>query len=458
MKSGNISPDSGIDNKSPEVRAAIKFEAAGPQEHDVPLPMRPTAPPSGFYGFSDMMMLADQNAPHGSAIQGIRSLDELLERDRLREEDGFPRKIRVGRLVKPGRGGKDKVVIVPTTVEEKFMHDQNFASKEGQSEEGGSGEGDEGEVIGEQPVHQTEGGGKGGAGQGEGGSHEIESSAYDLGKILTEKFELPNLKDKGKRRSLSRYTYDLTDRHRGTGQLLDKKATIRRVLETNLHLGNIPDVTAIDPTKLLVAPSDKVYRTFSKEKDWESQAMVFFVRDYSGSMAGIPTELVVSQHVMIYAWLNYQYERHIETRFILHDTEAQEVEDFYTYASSTVAGGTEIAAAYRLVNTIVSEEGLAKDYNIYVFHGTDGDDWDSNGEKTVPELETMLSYANRVGITVASRSSGGSIKTTVEKYLDASKLLENRAKELRLDVVPQDAEEKRLIEGIKHIISMAIGG
>ena len=36
----------------------------------------------------------------------------------------------------------------------------------------------------------------------------MESSAYELGRILTEQFELPNLKDKGKKRSLTRYTYD----------------------------------------------------------------------------------------------------------------------------------------------------------------------------------------------------------------------------------------------------------
>ncbi|MDZ7598265.1 MAG: hypothetical protein U5J82_08260 [Desulfobacterales bacterium] len=82
------------------------------------------------------------------------------------------------------------------------------------------------------------GGGAGtGPGQGEGGTHELESSAYDLGRILTEKFELPNLKDKGKKRSLTRYTYDLTDRHRGFGQLLDKKATLRRILRTNIAPG-----------------------------------------------------------------------------------------------------------------------------------------------------------------------------------------------------------------------------
>ena len=53
------------------------------------------------------------------------TLDELLERDRKREEDGFNRKIRIGRIVKPGTGGKEKIIIVPTTVEEKFIHDSS---------------------------------------------------------------------------------------------------------------------------------------------------------------------------------------------------------------------------------------------------------------------------------------------------------------------------------------------
>jgi uncharacterized sporulation protein YeaH/YhbH (DUF444 family) len=72
----------------------------------------------------------------------------------------------------------------------------------------------------------------------------------------------------------------------------------------------------------------------SKEKDFESQAVVFFLRDYSGSMAGKATELVVTQHVLIYSWLLYQYANQVESRLSLHDTEAKEVEDFYTYYNS----------------------------------------------------------------------------------------------------------------------------
>ncbi|HYA13670.1 MAG TPA: DUF444 family protein [Syntrophales bacterium] len=386
-------------------------------------------------------------------IHSVGSIGELLERDKLREKDGFPRKIRIGRLVRPGRSGKEKIILVPTTVEEKFIHDNRGVEPRKGETSGGSGDGKEGEVIGEEPVHGASDSGSGGAGQGEGSSHEIESSAYDLGRILTEKFELPNLKDKGKKRSFSRYTYDLTDKHRGAGQVLDKKATLKKIIETNINLNNIPDVQDIDPAQLLVSPEDRIYRIFSKEKEYESQAMVFFIRDYSGSMAGKPTEVVVTQHVLIYSWLLYQYDRQVETRFILHDSEAKEVNDFYTYYNSAVAGGTRVESAYRLVNEIVAAGNLARDYNIYVFHGTDGDDWDADGSQTVPELKKILTYASRIGITVAERTGDETGNTSVEQYVRKSNVLEDYPRQIRLDTVDESAGEDRLIEGIRKLLS-----
>ena len=436
-----------------EQEAKIRRELEAGGSHEVPDPRAGLeAFGRDIYAYHDLDVLQRLVAMQGSAGANIRSIDELLDRDRQREQDGFPRKISVGRLIKPGKRGKEKVVIVPTTVEEKLLHDTSFRSEEERSH-GGSGEGEEGEVIGEQPVREEEQPGAAGPGQGEGGPHEMESNAYDLGRILTEKFKLPNLKDKGKKRSLTRYTYDLTDLHRGFGQLLDKKATLRKILETNLHLGNIPDVGHIDPSRFLVAPDDKVYRVLSPEKDYESQALVFFLRDYSGSMEGPSTVLVVSQHVMIYSWLVYQYAMQVETRFILHDTQAKEVPDFYTYYNSKVAGGTQVSSAYTLVNEIVERENLARDYNIYVFHGTDGDDWDHDGTQCIPQLKKMLSYANRVGITIAQHAHEEGPRTEVEKYIRQSGLLEDKPKLLRLDAMREDADEPRLIEGIKTLIA-----
>jgi uncharacterized sporulation protein YeaH/YhbH (DUF444 family) len=407
--------------------------------------------PGTVYAFDDLFFLQAMPRPRSPYLACLYSLDELLERDKQREGDGFPKKIRVGRLVKPGKGGKDRIVVVPTTVEEKLIHDSVRKPAEEEGGSGGAGEGEEGEVIGEQPVRDPDEGGGEGPGQGEGGRHEVESDAYDLGRILSEKFELPNLQDRGKKRSLTRYTYDLTDRHRGFGQILDKKATLRKIVETNINLGNVPDVDEMDTTRFLISPYDRIYRILSKEKDYESQAMVFFLRDYSGSMAGNPTQLIVTQHVLIYSWLLYQYEKQVESRFVLHDTEATEVQDFYTYYNSQVAGGTKIASAFHLVNEIVEKENLARDYNIYVFHGTDGDDWDTEGKEAIPEIRKMITYANRVGFTVVKQAVGR--ETEAERYLKKSGLPAEKPELIRLDAMGQDADETRLIEGIRRLIS-----
>jgi uncharacterized sporulation protein YeaH/YhbH (DUF444 family) len=444
LKANGLSPEQ-EEKILAEIRSSEDLQGDG----HAPLSASPIQP--SIYSFNDMAMLQNLTVEMGNYYAHIRTIDELLAKDRQRAKDGFPRKIKVGRMIKPGRGGKDKVIVVPTASEEKLIHDPSFSEQEEEEAGGGSGEGEEGEVIGEEPVRPSQQGSGAGPGQGEGEEHELESSAYDMGRILTEQFELPNLKDKGKKRSLTRYTYDLTDRHQGFGQFLDKKATLRKIVETNISLGNIPDVYDIDPVDFLISPKDMIYRILSREKDLESQAMVFFVRDYSGSMVGKTTELVVAQHVLIYSWLLYQYTNQVETRFILHDTNAKEVPDFYTYYNSKVAGGTQVSSAYKLVNTIIKEENLAQDYNIYIFHGTDGDDWDTEGREAIPQLKIMLGYANRVGITIAQHSPGSS--TEVEKYIKKSGLLEKSPELLRMDILDDDADESRLIEGIRQLIS-----
>ena len=169
-------------------------------------------------------------------------------------------------MSKPGRGGKNKIVVVPSTVEEKFVHDTRPQPQEEQeSSSGGSGDGEEGEVIGEESAHEAEGESGAGAGQGEPGEHEIESSAYDLGKILTEKFQLPNSRKREKAGTV-KYTYDLTDRAHGAGQIIDKKATLKKILETNINLERVSAEKPIDPTELLISPGDRCLQDIIKGK------------------------------------------------------------------------------------------------------------------------------------------------------------------------------------------------
>lgn len=425
-------------------RMLSEIEAGG----DHGLPAADPKPVPGLYGPANNDQSRFLNMrPEPDKSLNIRSIDDLLAHDKQRTNDGFPEKIRIGRLVKPGRSGQ-RVIVVPTTTEEKFIHDPEVSEEEEGA--GGQGKGEEGEIIGEQPIDQSEQGSGAGPGQGEETNHGIEQSAYELGRVLTEKFSLPHLQEKSKKRPSTRIKYDLTDRNRGFGQFLDKKASLRKIIETNISLGNI-DPENVDTEQLIVSPKDMIYRILSREKVFESPAMIFFVRDYSGSMTGKRTQIIVSQHVMIYAFLLYQYEHMAECRFILHDTSAKEVPDFFTYYNSKVAGGTQVSSGYKLVNEIAEKENLAQEYNIYVFHGTDGDDWDAEGKDAVPELKKMMSYVNRVGITVVNGNGDGS--TEVEKYVKKSNLLKEYPKLIRLDSMPENADEPRLIEGIKTILS-----
>lgn len=351
------------------------------------------------------------------------TIDDLLKRDELREKDGFRKRIKFRSIVV----GPGRIIAVPYVEQEKLIHGEfEPQSDEDDLEEvAGSGEGKVGDVIGQSRMR---GEGKGDDGQQpqpgqESGEHGFEQEAYQKGKELSEKFKLPNLRDKGKKIPTDEYTYDLTDRHEGSGQVLDKKATLRSIIMTNAILGRF-DKDCMDTSNLVVGPNDKVYRVLSKERVWKSKAVVFFARDYSGSMSGKPTEAIVSQHFMIYAWLTFQYEKLVVPRFFVHDTGAKEV-SAKEYFTLTASGGTFIPSVYQEITRTVESESLARDFNIYVFQGTDGDDSDG-GQIAIPEIEKILSYVNRMGVSVFKTSYYGDRETQFEAYIKKGGFLQRK--------------------------------
>ncbi|MBI2462709.1 MAG: DUF444 family protein [Candidatus Spechtbacteria bacterium] len=388
-----------------------------------------------------------------SPVMSLVSLDDLLQIDAQREKDGFPKKIKIRRtLAGPGR-----IIMVPYVEEEQLIHG-DFEPNEEEDDDFpdivGQGEGEVGDVIGYATLGDGEGDGdeEGDdprAGQGD-GNHGVESEAYELGKKLSEEFKLPNLKDKGKKVPTDEYIFDLTDRHPGSGQLLDKKATLLRIVRTNVALGRA-DVGNIDPAKLIVGPQDKIYRVLSRERVWKSQAIVFFLRDYSGSMMGEPTKAVVTQHLMIYAWLLFQYEGLVIPRFIVHDTGAKEVSAL-GYFRQSAGGGTLIASGYKKINEIVEGEGLARDYNIYVFQGTDGDDFD-DGTQAIPEIKKILGYVNRMGVSVMKGPWARDIDTRFEEYVKRANFIEQKDVFRIHKMSSRDVTDEENIEAIKVLIA-----
>ena len=107
-----------------------------------------------------------------------------------------------------------------------------------------------------------------------------------------------------------------------------------------------------------------------------------------------------------------------------------------------------------MAEKIIQEENLEKDYNIYIFYGTDGDDWDDDGKEYIEVLEKLVNISNRIGISIAKNSWSGSGKTNVEKNTDKSGLLQKKSGNIKLDSFSaEETNEKQLIESIKKLLN-----
>jgi len=244
---------------------------------------------------------------------------------------------------------------------------------------GGVGQG-EGEIG--QPIARGGKSGQAAAGDSPGGHIlEVDVSLEELAEMLGEELELPRIEPKGKKNVIStknKYT-GISDA--GPESLRHFKRTYKRALRRQIIMQNYnPDDPIIIPIR-----EDKRYRTWRRTEQPESNAVIFYMMDVSGSMGDEQKEIVRTEAFWIDTWLNYQYEN-IETRYIIHDAIAREV-DKDTFYHTRESGGTIISSAYKLADRLINEFYNPFDWNIYLFHFSDGDNW---GEIDTDECILLL--------------------------------------------------------------------
>jgi hypothetical protein len=118
---------------------------------------------------------------------------------------------------------------------------------------------------------------------------------------------------------------------------------------------------------------DMRYRSWKTEEEPVANAVIVYMMDVSGSMGDEQKEIVRIESFWIDAWLTKQYKG-IETRFIIHDAVAREV-DRDTFFRTRESGGTMISSAYKLCTQIIESDYPSSEWNIYPFHFSDGDNW-----------------------------------------------------------------------------------
>ena len=75
----------------------------------------------------------------------------------------------------------------------------------------------------------------------------------------------------------------------------------------------------------------------------------------------------------------------VAKRYIIHDAVAREVDE-HTFYHTRESGGTRISSAYNLANKIIDEQHPRMDWNIYVFHFSDGDNWGEDNRHCISPL------------------------------------------------------------------------
>ncbi|MCC6678344.1 MAG: DUF444 family protein [Phycisphaerales bacterium] len=244
----------------------------------------------------------------------------------------------------------------------------------------GMGEGEEGEAVGQQ------GSGKGQGGDQE-GQHllEVDVTLEELADILAEELRLPRIKPRGEHRITTIKDKYTGIRPIGPASLRHFKRTYREALKRQVAMGQYdPENPVIIPIK-----NDLRFRSWNEVKKPQSNALIVYMMDVSGSMGDEQKELVRLEAFWIDTWLRRNYEG-IESRYIVHDVRAAEV-DKKTFFSVREDGGTRISSAFQCCKELLESHYDPADWNIYLFHFSDGDNSsDADNRLCVKILDELL--------------------------------------------------------------------
>jgi hypothetical protein len=293
-----------------------------------------------------------------------------IVRGRIR--DNLKKYISHGEMI--GRKGKD-IVSIP------IPHIDIPRFRFGEKQSGGTGQGD-GEPG--DPVSGKEQEGQGGQGQAgkDPGEHalEVEITLDELAGILGEELALPDIENRGKSKIINAKDRYTGIRRVGPESLRHFKRTYREALKRMVASGTF------DPKRPVVVPvpDDKRFRSWKTQAEPVANAVIIYMMDVSGSMGDEQKEIVRMESFWIDTWLQSQY-RGLETRYIIHDAAAREV-DRDTFFRTRESGGTMISSAYKLCNQLIDDHYPVDEWNIYPFHFSDGDNWSMDDTSICVEL------------------------------------------------------------------------
>lgn len=152
---------------------------------------------------------------------------------------------------------------------------------------------------------------------------------------------------------------------------------------------------------------DLKYHLRAKEPAPQAKAVMFCLMDVSGSMDQATKEIAKRFFILLYLFIQRNYQR-TEVVFIRHHTTATEVdEQEFFYSRET--GGTIVSSALKLMQQIIDKRYPTNEWNIYGAQASDGDNWNNDSasckEILCRALLPKLQYFSYIEITPNAHQS-----------------------------------------------------
>src|SRR6185436_4653942 len=212
----------------------------------------------------------------------------------------------------------------------------------------------------------------------------------------------------------------------GPESLRHFRRTYRQAIRRQIAMGTY------DAKNPIIVPirDDKRYRSWRSEPLPQSNAVIIYMMDVSGSMGDEQKEIVRIESFWIDTWLQSQYHGVI-SRYIIHDAMAKEV-DRDTFFKTRESGGTMISSAYKLCAKLIADEYPSELWNIYPFHFSDGDNWSVDDTHTCVDLlkKDVLPHVNLFcyGQVESPYGSGQFIKDLTEHFDEDERVVTSEIK------------------------------
>ncbi len=228
--------------------------------------------------------------------------------------------------------------------------------------------------------------------------YETEITLEELMDYIVEDLELPNLDKKkyseivtessGRKRGYQRYGINprLAKKKTVISKISRKQGKKRALIEAGIE-NKI--------TRFPFKEEDLRYHKIKKKPKKESNAVMVFIMDVSGSMDSSKKYMARSLFFVLSRFIKRKYNN-IAFEFISHTTVAKVVNEFEFFHKAE-SGGTYISSGINAALNLIKEKYPPEMWNIYPVYASDGDNWSEDNERAMKSVRELCDISNMFG-------------------------------------------------------------